>query len=194
MSAGPDRLLAAVEMDIPCIVSLGATDMVNFGAKGTVPEQYRSRKLYEHNSAVTLMRVNREEAGKVAQHITGYLSLVEINDLVELWIPKGGISVRSKEGGVFEDKEADAVFFNDIKAGLKNSMVAVREDERDINDEDFARDLAYAFVKLMDNAEVPSWTRPRKAQRPRSARASGLRMEKEGGDIDGSSAGRASFR
>ncbi|KAK5656456.1 hypothetical protein OQA88_4839 [Cercophora sp. LCS_1] len=176
MSAGPNRLLPAVEMDIPCIVSLGATDMVNFGAKDTVPEQYKSRKLYEHNSAVTLMRVDKEEASKVAEHITGYLSLVEIYELVELWIPKGGVSIMSKEGGVFEDKQVDAVLFNGIKEGLKDSLVVVKEDERDINDEGFARDLADAFVKLMDKAEVPPWERPRKTQSPRPA--PGLRMKR----------------
>lgn len=170
MSAGPDRLLPAVEMDIPCIVSLGATDMVNFGAKNTVPERYKDRKLYEHNSAVTLMRVDKEEARKIAQHISWCLSLVEIYELVELWIPKGGVSIMSKDGGVFEDKEVDAVLFNGLKEGLEGGLVTVKEDERDINDEGFARDLADAFVKLMDKAVVPSWERPRKTLSPRSER------------------------
>ena len=56
LSAGPHRLEAAGEMGIPQVVSLGALDMVNFGAPETVPEKYRGRLFYQHNPQVTLMR------------------------------------------------------------------------------------------------------------------------------------------
>ena len=48
MSAGPSRLEAAAKAGIPNIISLGATDMVNFGPKATVPEKYAERLLFEH--------------------------------------------------------------------------------------------------------------------------------------------------
>ena len=56
LSAGPDRLEAAGAAGVPQVVSLGALDMVNFGARDTVPPQFEDRNLYVHNPTVTLMR------------------------------------------------------------------------------------------------------------------------------------------
>ncbi|KAK4454690.1 hypothetical protein QBC34DRAFT_342222 [Podospora aff. communis PSN243] len=149
MSAGPERLSAAAEAGIPCVVSLGATDMVNFGPKETVPERYAGRKLYVHNSAVTLMRVDENEARKIGAFIAGKVRASRAPGRVEVWIPKGGISVMSKGGGVFEDRRVDEVLFGAVKEGLEGSGVRVVEDERDVNDGGFARDVAAALVRLM---------------------------------------------
>lgn len=48
-SAGEERLDVVARSSIPYVGSCGALDMVNFGARATVPEQYRDRLLYEHN-------------------------------------------------------------------------------------------------------------------------------------------------
>jgi len=149
MSAGPERLSAATEAGIPCIVSLGATDMVNFGPKETVPERYSTRKLYVHNPAVTLMRVDADESRKVGEFIAAKLRGSKDPGRVEVWIPGGGVSVMSKSGGVFEDEEADAVLFGAVREGLEGNGVSVVQDDRDINDEGFAKDVAEALVKLI---------------------------------------------
>jgi hypothetical protein len=47
------RFEASIEKGIPLVVSVGALDMVNFGAKDTVPEQFKRRKLYVHNLQVS---------------------------------------------------------------------------------------------------------------------------------------------
>ncbi len=59
LSAGPERLEAAGRAGLPQVVSLGALDMVNFGARDTVPPQFAERNLYVHNPSVTLMRTTR---------------------------------------------------------------------------------------------------------------------------------------
>ena len=41
--AGPKRFEAIIEKRIPYVMSLGAMDMVNFGAKETVPAPFRTR-------------------------------------------------------------------------------------------------------------------------------------------------------
>ena len=56
LSAGPARLEAAGRAGVPQVVSLGALDMVNFGARDTVPPKFEDRNLYVHNPSVTLMR------------------------------------------------------------------------------------------------------------------------------------------
>ena len=54
LSSGPERLdvLASTSdsAKIPAVISVGATDMVNFAAVKTVPEKFMNRKLHVHNS------------------------------------------------------------------------------------------------------------------------------------------------
>ncbi len=51
MAATEDRLGAVARRRVPWVGSVGALDMVNFGAPDTVPERYRDRLFYEHNAA-----------------------------------------------------------------------------------------------------------------------------------------------
>ncbi|KAJ4367764.1 hypothetical protein N0V86_009886 [Didymella sp. IMI 355093] len=147
MSAGPKRLEAAARAGIPNVVSVGATDMTNFGPKDSVPERYRDRKLYEHNPVVTLMRTSPEEAAQVGQFIASKLKDHSKDpNAVEVWLPKGGISMIATPGGPFADEEADARLFQAIKEGLKGSGIEVIEDTRAVNDEGFARDIAEALA------------------------------------------------
>ena len=57
LTAGPERLDAIVRSEAPCVMSLGALDMVNFGGRETVPDKWRDRRLHVHNSEVTCIRV-----------------------------------------------------------------------------------------------------------------------------------------
>lgn len=147
MSAGSKRLEAAAVAGIPNIVSVGATDMTNFGPMDTVPERYKDRKLYEHNPVVTLMRTSTEEAAQLGEFIVSKLKTHSKDpSVVEVWLPKGGISMIATPGGPFADEEADAKLFHAIKEGLQNSGVEVIEDARAINDTGFARDIAEALA------------------------------------------------
>ncbi|KAF2850338.1 UPF0261-domain-containing protein [Plenodomus tracheiphilus IPT5] len=93
MSAGPHRLEAAAEAGIPNIISIGATDMSNFGPINTVPERYKDRTLYEHNPVVTLMRTSKEEAGQVGAFIAAKIRKhAKDPRAIEVWLPKGGWS------------------------------------------------------------------------------------------------------
>ena len=52
--ATEDRFGAIIRTRLPYIGSVGALDMVNFGAPDTIPERYRGRKFHVHNPQVTL--------------------------------------------------------------------------------------------------------------------------------------------
>ncbi|BAR60617.1 hypothetical protein NK6_7466 [Bradyrhizobium diazoefficiens] len=54
--ATEDRFGAIIRTRAPYVGSVGALDMVNFGAPDTIPERYRGRKFHVHNPQVTLMR------------------------------------------------------------------------------------------------------------------------------------------
>ena len=67
--ASDDRFGAVIRGRVPYVGSVGALDMVNFGAPDTVPERYRQRKLHVHNPQVTLMRTTPEENERMGKWI-----------------------------------------------------------------------------------------------------------------------------
>ena len=81
LSAGPDRLTAAARKGVPQVVAPGGLDLINFGAKDTVPTHYMEqthlpgRSLYEHNPTVTCVGVLPEEAREIARQIGEKLSV-----------------------------------------------------------------------------------------------------------------------
>ncbi|CAN8098123.1 unnamed protein product [Discula destructiva] len=150
MAADPERLEAAVQAEIPCIVSVGATDMSNFGPQDTVPEGYQSRNLYEHNPVVTLMRSSKQDSKQVGEFIVKKLKRAKNPAAVQVWLPLGGVSMISTPGGPFADQEADEILFQTLREGLKGSDVKLVEDERDINDKGFATDIADELARLME--------------------------------------------
>jgi uncharacterized protein (UPF0261 family) len=149
MSAGPNRLAAAVDADIPNIVSVGATDMTNFGPKSTVPERYRERQLHEHNPVVTLMRSSVEESRRVGEFIASKLKAARDPSKIQVWLPLGGISMIATPGGPFHDEKANSALFGAVRAGLQGTSIEIFEDKRDINDDGFAKDIAHALLRML---------------------------------------------
>ena len=151
MDAGPRRLEAPLRAGIPHLISVGATDMVNFGPKPTVPERYQRRKLFEHNPTVTLMRTSPEECKAIGEFIVEKVkTCTKDKRKVQVVLPMGGVSMIATEGGPFYDAEADEAIFSTIRDGLEGFGVPVIEDRRDINDEGFAVDAAKRLVEMID--------------------------------------------
>jgi len=150
MSAGPHRLEAALKAGIPTIISLGATDMVNFGPRATVPEKFESRQLFEHNPVVTLMRTSPEECKSIGEFIVEKVKkYAQVPGKVQVVLPTGGVSIISTPGAPFYDAKADNALFEAIEGGLKDSGVLVSIDQRAINDKGFAVDVARRMAQLL---------------------------------------------
>ena len=147
LSAGEDRLGSVVRTRIPYVGSVGALDMVNFGAMDTVPERYRGRLLYRHNPQVTLMRTTASECRAIGQWIAAKLNLCE--GPVCFLIPERGVSALDVEGGAFFDPEADAALFDSLEKGLRqNDRRRLMRLPFHINDAEFAAALADNFIAL----------------------------------------------
>ena len=140
LSAGPDRLTAAAVAGVPQVVSLGALDMVNFGARSTVPEQFEGRTLLAHNEAVTLMRTSTAEAAEIG----GVLGrkLAASTGPAALFVPRGGFSALDAPGGPFWDPETDAACVGAALEAVDGSAVEVVDTERHVNDAEFAESAA----------------------------------------------------
>ncbi len=146
-AGGPERLDRLIAAKIPLVLSLGAMDMVNFGALDTVPEKYRHRKLHVHNSQITLMRTNVEENRKIGQWMASKLN--RSTTPLRLLIPEGGLSLLDQPGGVFHDPEADQALFDSLREHLHATDERVIESyPLTINSPEFVERLIEAFHRI----------------------------------------------
>lgn len=112
-SAGEGRLDAIIRTGIPYVGSVGALDMVNFGAQDTVPDRYAGRLLHVHNPQVTLMRTTVNENRKMGAWIGEKLNRMQ--GPVRFLLPLGGVSLIDVPGMPFHDPAADAALFDAIR-------------------------------------------------------------------------------
>jgi uncharacterized protein (UPF0261 family) len=158
-SAGPHRVEAAGSMGIPQVVSVGALDFGNFGAKETVPEKYKARNFFFYTPSITLMRTNVEEnriLGKTiaekANRSTGPAAII---------IPKKGFSALDRLGGPkmttidgsvsrdWHDEVVNSALVDSIKDHLDSSKVNLVEVDAHINDSKFAEIAVNLLIKMM---------------------------------------------
>lgn len=102
--ATEDRFGAVIRTGIPYVGSVGALDMVNFGARETVPDKFKDRKFHVHNPQVTLMRTTPEENDRFGAWIAERLNAM--TGPVRFLIPDGGVSAIDAPGQPFHDPEA----------------------------------------------------------------------------------------
>ena len=148
LSAGPDRLEAAVPAGIPQVVSVGALDMVNFGPSDDRPRAVRRPQVPRpqpdrHPDADHARGERRDRRAGWPR------SWADRSGPVVVMLPLGGVSAIDVPGGPFHDPEADAALFGAIRAGLSGHP-SVRLIERDeaINDPAFADAAAGAMLVL----------------------------------------------
>jgi uncharacterized protein (UPF0261 family) len=135
LSAGPDRLTAAGSKGVPQVIGLGALDMVNFGPPQTVPERFSSRRFYQHNPTVTLMRTTPEENDQLGKELAQKASAARGPTAV--FVPLQGVSALDREGQPFWWPEADAALFQSLRNWLSPHVDLVELDFH-INDPSFA--------------------------------------------------------
>ncbi|MED5286074.1 MAG: Tm-1-like ATP-binding domain-containing protein [Planctomycetota bacterium] len=145
LTAGPDRLTAASELGIPQVISVGALDMVNFGAPETVPQEFADRLFYQHNPVVTLMRTSVSECRQLGEEVGRKVAMS--NGPAQVLFPGRGVSAIDAEGQAFEDQEARMALLE----GLKSTCGAERMEVMDahINDPEFAQAAAQRLLSLM---------------------------------------------
>lgn len=145
LSAGPDRLTAAGQNGVPQVISVGATDMVNFGPPETVPEKFRSRKFYHHNPTVTLMRTTVEENQQLGAEIGRKAAAAR--GPVALLLPLKGVSAIDQSGQPFDDPAARSALFEAVREN--RGEVELIEIDRHINNPEFAETAARKLIELI---------------------------------------------
>jgi uncharacterized protein (UPF0261 family) len=144
---GPERFEPILRARIPYVLSLGALDMINFGAMSSVPESFRSRRLHVHNAQVTLMRTTPEENRRFARWIATKLNASTAPVIV--LIPEQGVSALDAPGQAFHDPEADLALFTELEQTLvQTGARQIRQLPHHINDPEFAQALVESFLAL----------------------------------------------
>ena len=151
--ATEDRFGAVIRARLPYVGSVGALDMVNFGAPETVPERYKGRTFYPHNPQVTLMRTTAEENERMGRWIGERLNRMEAP--VRFLLPEGGVSALDAPGQPFHDPAADAALFKALEQTVRrtSSRQLVRLPYH-VNDPRFAAALVDAFRALHGNGRL----------------------------------------
>jgi uncharacterized protein (UPF0261 family) len=147
LSAGPDRLTAAGEAGVPQVVSVGATDMVNFYEFDAVPPRFQVRKLHRHNAQVTLMRTTAAECAQIGTDIGQ--KLARGRGPRAILLPRQGVSALDREGQPFDDPAARRALFQSIRAAAEG--VEVQEIDGHLNDPAFADAAAGKLLTLMSS-------------------------------------------
>jgi len=151
LSAGPDRLSAAGRRGIAQVVSCGALDMVNFWARDTIPERFRSRRLHVHNPNVTLMRTTAEECAQLGEIIARKLNAA--TGPTALLLPLGGVSALDRAGQPFHDPAADAALFDALRSHVGPNVELVELDLH-INDPAFADAIASRLLSHLKHGSA----------------------------------------
>lgn len=146
LSAGNERLTAAGIMGIPQIISVGALDMVNFGPMDTVPEKFRSRMLYAHNSNVTLMRTTPEENDLLGKEIA--LKANAAKGPTAIIFPLHGISALDASGQPFWWPQANQALRESLKLWLSPDVEYIEMDLH-INDPAFGKACAQKLINYL---------------------------------------------
>ncbi len=149
LAAGPGRLDAMTTARTPAVIAPGCVDMVNFGPRDTIPEQFSERLFYIHNPQVTLMRTDPVECAAIGRVIAEKANANEAP--VAILNPLKAVSEINGEGKPFHDPEADNALFTAIR---ENADVDVVDYDLEINDPAFAEAAAAKLLELLRKSDA----------------------------------------
>jgi uncharacterized protein (UPF0261 family) len=145
-AAGPDRLDAGCNQNIPYILSPCGFDMISCGPiqrreEGDplwVSRKLAERKLLIQDAMRVQARTSPEEMQTIAKEVAEKLDKHENKKLVKFIIPTKGFSSLSVEGGALYDPISDQAFIDELRKNL-DPEIDIIEVDTDINTPEFAR-------------------------------------------------------
>ncbi|MGJ4889089.1 ABC transporter permease [Bradyrhizobium sp. HKCCYLRH3099] len=146
--ATEDRFGAIIRSRVPFVGSVGALDMVNFGAPETIPERYRGRKFHVHNPQVTLMRTTPAENTEMGRWIGERLN--RMDGPVRFFLPEKGVSALDAQGQPFFDREADEALFRSLEQTVRQTSTRrIIRVPHHINDNEFVATIVAAIRPML---------------------------------------------
>lgn len=124
----------------------GATNIVNFGPVGTIPDRFKDRKFYQHNPTVTLMCTTVEENRRLGEEI-GRKSAAAMGPTT-IMIPLKGVSAIDQTGKAFDDPAARQALYEGIRGTC--DQFDLIELHNHINDASFAQAAAAKLLAMIE--------------------------------------------
>ncbi len=148
-AGGPERLSVAGKLGLPQVLVPGGAEHLGILVHpNEVPDEWKDHQHVFHSPVVFVPRLNKEEIVRVADDIISRLK--DNREKAYFMIPKGGVGRYSYDGGVLEDRESDAAFFNRLKEGLPDSIEVI-EREENAEDPAFVRDCVDRLIALIQS-------------------------------------------
>lgn len=155
-AAGPDRLDAGCNQNIPYILSPCGFDMISCGPvqrrdEGDslwVSRKLAKRKLLIQDAIRVQARTSPEEMQTIARAVAEKLNKHENKKLVKFIIPTKGFSSISVEGGALYDPISDKTFIDEIRKNLDPEIDIIEVDTH-INTPEFARAVVDALEQTL---------------------------------------------
>ena len=141
-----DRLTAAGARGLPQVIAPGSGNYTVQGSTESLSDDMRSRKYFNYNPHLTLVRLLPEELIQVAREIADKLN--QAKGPVKVFIPLKGFSFPDREGLSHWEPEGNQTFIDALKEHL-NSSIPLTELDAHINDADFIDPVIEAFMDMM---------------------------------------------
>ena len=138
---GPTRFRLEGEHQVPRVIAPGNAERFEFF--GPVPRKLQGRNAHSHSPGFTSIQLNEDELHLVGRTLAERMNKAAMP--VAVIIPKRGVSIWHKEGGILYDEKTIPVFTRGLKEKL-NPGINVVEVDAHINDPVFAEkgvDLLY---------------------------------------------------
>lgn len=149
LSAGPDRLTAAIDRGIPCLLAPGCLDMVNFGPPDSVPESYEDRLFYQWAPDVTLMRTNENENFELGKQIAEKLNKSREKAETGVLVPLLGFSQLDAVGNDFYNEKCTVALSRALGTHLEPGIEQISV-QAHINDKEFAEVAVDLLLVLLE--------------------------------------------
>jgi len=148
-NGGDMRMRRVGLLGIPQIL---VTACVDFTVHHTtsMPEKFKQRPIYDHNPEFALARCTKEEMGQIGEYFAACAN--GSMGPVEVIIPEEGYSIPNVPGGVFWDRDADAVFETELRKNL-NPNIPIKKLPMHANSPEFGVAVAQNFLSLMDSMQ-----------------------------------------
>lgn len=144
---GDQRMVSAGRQGLPQVVVPGCAEFAVFPPQ-SIPEQYASRPVYDHNPEFALVRANLDEMLAIADQLAERVN--RSTGSVVVVVPMKGFSIPNVPGGEFYDPETDAAFL-DRFLGELDPQIDVHREDLHVNDPDFGRCVGRYFLDLLQH-------------------------------------------
>jgi uncharacterized protein (UPF0261 family) len=146
--AHPSRLTAAGDKGIPQVVVPGAIEVLNFGPRDTVPEEFDvpERQLIVHNPNVSAVKVTKQEISELGRRVCRKLNTA-VGPTTVMIPTEGFDKYQQKPDGPWVDDELVQTFSKILSEDLID-RVEIKHLKNNANDESFADAVVEEFMQL----------------------------------------------